>query len=187
MRPLGSQRIRCHTTQVIQAQSASSWALDILLGIAVVAVVSIGVGATAPRWPTRWLTQDRGPLRLLLGSDPQRYRRLGAKRLKRFFPELGTVFGGVSKNVPPDFADAASVRAYIVEIRRAEWVHWLSVLGWLPLPFFQPWPLALAFLLVIVVVNGAAEVILRYNKLRLYQLLDILGSPRIGEDPSGDE
>lgn len=170
----------CQTTTVIAGQSVGAWVLDVVLGIVCIAVVSVGLGATAPRWPASWLQRDRGPLRWLLGEDPQRYRALGARWLRRFFPELGTVFGGVSKNIPPDFADAASIHAYLVEVRRAEWVHWLSMLACLPLPFFQPWGLAAAFLVISTVVNGAAEVILRYNKVRLYLLLDAIGAPRFG-------
>jgi hypothetical protein len=67
------------------------------------------------------------------------------------------------------------VRAYLVEVRRAEWVHWLSMLTWLPLPAFQPWWMALAFLVPTVAVNGSAQIILRYNKIRLYAVLEALG------------
>lgn len=155
-----------------------TWIVDVLLGIACIAVGSIAVGATAPRWPSSALRRDRGPLRLLPGDTPQRYRALGVRWLRRRFPELGAVFGGVSKNIPPDFTDAASIHDYLVEVRRAEWVHWLSMLSWLPLPFFQPWWLAVPFLVVSAAVNGAAQVILRYNKIRLYELLDVLGAPR---------
>lgn len=153
------------------------------LGLLIILVGSVIIGATAPRWPVRWLRRDRGPLRLLPGDTPERYQRMGARRLKRFFPEMGAVFGGISKDIPPDFADPADVRNYLAEVRRAEWVHWLSMLTWLPLPLFQPWWLALGLLLPVVAVNGAAQIILRYNKIRLYLLLDALGSPRIDPSP----
>jgi hypothetical protein len=159
---------------VIAGQSLEAWVFDLALGVACVGLWSVLVGAGAPRWPSRWLQRDRGPVRLLPNDSPGRYRRLGASRLKRFFPEMGAVFGGVSKNIPPDLADPASIRAYLIEVRRAEWVHWLSMLGCLPLPLFQPWWLAGLFVAVSVLVNGAAEVILRYNKARLYLLLDTL-------------
>lgn len=170
----------CQTTTVIAGQSTGAWLTDVLLGLACVAVGSILVGAAAPRWQAARLRRDRGPLRLLPGEDPQWYRRLGVHWLRRRFPELGAVFGGVSKNIPPDFTDAASIHAYLVEVRRAEWVHWLSMLACLPLPLFQPWWLALGFLVISGLVNGAAQIILRYNKLRLYQLLDLMGAPRTG-------
>lgn len=161
-------------------ESAGSIAVSLGLGLLTILLGSAAIGATAPRWPVRWLRRDRGPLRLSPGDTPQRYERLGARRLKRFFPEMGAVFGGVSKNIPPDFADPGSVRDYLAEVRRAEWVHWLSMLTWLPLPLFQPWWLAGLFLVPVAVVNGSAEIILRYNKARLYGLLDALGSSREG-------
>ena len=150
------------------------------VGLAVVLLGSVAIGATAPRWPVGWLRWDRGPTRLFAGDTSERYERLGARRLKRFFPEMGAVFGGVSKNIPPDFADPQSIRDYLAEVRRAEWVHWLSMLTPLPLPLFQPWWLAALFLVPVTLVNGSAEIILRYNKIRLYGLLDALGAPRSG-------
>lgn len=159
---------------MVAGQSVGTWVLDILLGLAWIGLGSVAIGATAPRWPTRWLLRDRGPLRLLAGDSPDRYRRLGARPLKRLFPEMGAVFGGIGKDVPPDLGDPASIRAYLAEVRRAEWVHWLSMLTWLPLPSFQPFWLAAVFLAIVVAVNGAALVILRYNKIRLYLVLNVL-------------
>ena len=165
---------------MIAGQAVGAWVVDVLLGLLIIGLGAIAIGATAPRWPARWLTHDHGPLRLLPGDTLARYEQLGARRLKRFFPEWGAVFGGLSKDIPPDLGDAPSIRAYLVEVRRAEWVHWLSMLAWLPLPVFQPWWLALAFLVPTTLVNGMAEVILRYNKMRLYLLLDALGAARQG-------
>ncbi len=165
---------------MVLGQSLAAWGAQIGLGILIVGAGAILIGATAPRWPLRWLDRDRGPLRPWPGDSPARYDRLGARRFKRFFPELGAVFGGVSKDIPPDLADPASIRLYNCEVRRAEWVHWLSTLTWLPLPFFQIPVLALAFLVVTVLVNGMAIVILRYNRLRLYAVLDALGSRHDG-------
>jgi hypothetical protein len=155
-------------------------ALDIALGAGCVAAISIGIGATAPRWPDNWLRRDRGPLRLLPGDDVQRYKRLGAEYWKPRFPELGTVFGGKSKQDLPDLSDPDDIHAYLREVRRAEWVHWLADLVWLPLLLFQPVWLAALFALVSVAVNGIAQIILRYNRLRLYGVLDRLGAPREG-------
>jgi Glycosyl-4,4'-diaponeurosporenoate acyltransferase len=98
---------------------------------------------------------------------PELYERLGVRHLRGRFPEAGALFGGVSKRRAPDLADAESVRAYLIEVRRAEWVHWLSMACWLPLPLFQPPWLAGALLIPTAAVNGAAQLILRYNKARL--------------------
>jgi Glycosyl-4,4'-diaponeurosporenoate acyltransferase len=144
---------------------------SVILGIGVVVGGSVAIGAGAPRWPARWLERDRGPLRLLPGERVEFYRRLRARRLARVFPELGTAFGGVSKQLAPDPRDPASVGRYLIEVRRAEWVHWLSMLCWLPLPLFQPGWLAAGFLGITALVNGAALAILRGNKVRLYAVL----------------
>ena len=168
------------TAAVVLGESAVHWVGLVLAGAAVIGFGSVAIGAAAPRWPARWLDHDHGPLRLLPADSPARYERLGARWLKRFFPELGDVFGGVSKSIPPDLTDPVSIRAYLVEVRRAEWVHWLSMLTWLPLPLFQPLWLALAFLVPTAAVNSAAQIILRYNRIWLYLQLDALRSPREG-------
>lgn len=152
------------------------WALQIFGGILIVAGGSVLIGWTAPRWPTHWLARDRGPLRLLPGDSPQRYERLGARWFKSFFPELGATFGGRSKSRLPDLTQPEAIRGYVREARRGELVHWLALLTWLPLPLFQVWGLWLFFLVVTLVANGIAIIILRYNRTRLYGVLDGLGA-----------
>lgn len=165
---------------MLLGQTGWQWALQIFGGIAIVAGGSLLIGWTAPRWPDRWLRRDHGPLRLLPGDSPQRYRRLGAVWFKSFFPELGATFGGRSKSHLPDLTEATAVQGYVLEARRGELVHWLALLTWLPLPLFQVWGLWLFFLVVTVLANGIAIVILRYNRTRLYGVLDDLGAPRQG-------
>lgn len=167
---------------MIVGHSSGYWAAVIFGGAAIIGVGSVLLGLWAPRWPDRWLARDRGPLRLLPGDSVRRYERLGALFYKRFFPEGGSWFGGAEqgRRTLPDLSDPAAVRRYVRETRRGEWVHWLSTLTWLPLPLFQPWPLALFFLAVTLIVNGIAIVILRYNRVRLYGVLDGLGASRFG-------
>lgn len=141
---------------------------ELMLGLVVVVGGSVAIGATAPRWPATWLRRDSGPLRLTRFDRPALYERLGVRGLRRRFPEAGALFGGVSKNRAPDAADPDAVGAYLVEVRRAEWVHWLSMACWLPLPLFQRTWLAAALLVPTAAVNGTAQLILRHNKARLY-------------------
>ena len=150
--------------------------IAVATGVAVVGVGSIAIGATAPRWPQRWLGHDWGPLRPLPGDCPERYQRLGAVWFKSFFPELGSAFGGRSKNRLPELDDPAAIHSYIAEARRGELVHWAANLTWLPLPFLQPWWIAGAFAIITGTVNGIAIVILRYNRFRLYGVLAELES-----------
>lgn len=165
---------------MILGQSVGYWVTIILVGAIITAGGSIAIGSTAPRWSEQFLSRDRGPLRLLPGDSVARYQRLGAVFYKKFFPEGGSWAGGETKRVLPDLTDPAAVQRYVRNARRAEWVHWLSLLTWIPLPFFQPAWLALFCLTAMVIANGIAIIILRYNRVRLYGVLDGLGAPREG-------
>jgi glycosyl-4,4'-diaponeurosporenoate acyltransferase len=142
----------------------------ILLDILTVVGVSLAIGFTAPRWPARWLQRDVGPLRLNRFDRPVSYRRIKVMWLARVLPEGGEWMGGQSKSQLPG-RDRASLTAYLVEVRRGEWVHWLSMLAWLPLAFFNPWGLTLAFALVVVLGNAVFVTVLRFNRIRLTALL----------------
>ncbi|MCX6423348.1 MAG: hypothetical protein NTV96_01965 [Actinobacteria bacterium] len=150
-------------------------AQDLLLHIAASAVVVIGlaicIGASAPRWPNTWLQRDVGPLRFNRFETRTRYRRIGVTRLARTLPELGSVFGGQSKKALPGLT-IEDLGAYLVEVRRAEWVHWLTMWVWLPLIFFNPWWLTLAFGSIVVAGNVIYIFILRFNRLRLTGILE---------------
>ena len=148
---------------------------DLLLHIAASAVVVIAlaimIGAVAPRWPNTWLQRDVGPLRFNRFDTRTRYRRIGVTRLARTLPELGSVFGGQSKKTLPGLT-IEDLGAYLVEVRRAEWVHWLTLLVWLPLIFFNPWWLTLVFALIVISGNTIYIAILRHNRLRITAILE---------------
>lgn len=142
----------------------------IVLDALIVAVWTIAVGATAPRWPARWLHSDTGPLRLRSFDAPTTYTRLRVRRWGSRLPEAGAAFGGSSKRALPG-RDPRDLKAYLVEVRRAEWVHWLSMLSIVPILAIGPWWLALAFSAVILLVNLTFVIILRHNRVRLLALL----------------
>ena len=144
--------------------------LLIALDIALVATCSVIAGITAPRWPDSWLERDRGPLRTWGWETPARYRRLHVPWLTRVLPEAGALFGGESKSeLPGTTADALA--GYLVEVRRAEWVHWWSSASALLTFAFNPWWLALGFTAVVLVVNGLFLLVLRNNRLRIERIL----------------
>jgi hypothetical protein len=145
--------------------------LRVALDIVVVVAISIGVGAWAPRWPDAWLGHDTFPLTRMPGESVERYRRLGVPRLARRLPELGATFGGDSKSTLPGVT-ADALRTYLREVRRAEWVHWLSVAGSVVLFAFNPWWLALAFVIAVLVGNLPFILVLRNNRLRITRILD---------------
>ena len=143
-----------------------------LIGVDILVVVglTILIGASAPRWPARWLARDRGPLRLHALDDVRVYRQWHVQRLARRLPEAGSAFGGDSKKALPGVGSVDLTR-YLAEVRRGEWVHWLSMLTVLPLALFNPVLLWLAFACIVVVVNGAFIAVLRYNRVRLTAIL----------------
>jgi hypothetical protein len=141
----------------------------ILIDIVIVAGISIGVGAMAPRWRGRWLTEDFGPLHFAPWESPKFFRAFKTKKLAECLPELGSTFGGAAKNQLPG-RDATQIDGYLIELRRAEWVHWISLFSWVPIAFFNPWYLTLLFILILISGNTSFLLILRNNRLRLTAL-----------------
>lgn len=151
--------------------TTGSLARLVVIDFIVLVVGTAIVGSMAPRWPNRWLTSDRGPLRLRSVDVPANYRRVHVQWLTATMPELGAACGGTSKKQLPG-TDANSLQAYLVEVRRGEWVHWLACLPCIVLFFFNPLWLALLWSLVVVMVNGVFIVILRHNRIRLLRILE---------------
>ena len=145
--------------------------LLVAVDIVIVVTVSIGAGAWAPRWRGAWLRRDIVPLALWPWETPAFYRRIGVVGLARRLPELGSTFGGESKSQLPG-RTPAELDAYLVEVRRAEWVHWISVASPLLLFAFNPWWLALAFVVVVTLGNLPFILVLRHNRVRLKRILD---------------
>ena len=157
---------------MIQGDIAERLAV-IAANVAVIAVVSVGIGASAPRWPRRWLLQDRGPLRLTKWDTAANYRRAGIPRLARALPEAGSAFGGVNKRTHPR-RTRREIHNYLIEARRGEWVHWLAMTAVIPMIWYNPWWMWLAFLVTVIMVNGVFIAILRNARVRLYSKLAVM-------------
>ena len=138
----------------------------ILIDIVIVAGLSILAGAIAPRIPPRWLTRDFPPLIFFPWESPRFFRFFKVSAWAKRLPELGSAFGGESKSQLPG-RDIGQIDRYLVELRRAEWVHWFSVLTWVPLAFFNPWWLTLLFAVIVLGGNTLFLLILRRNRQRL--------------------
>jgi len=147
----------------------SGLVLRIVIDIFVVVALSVLIGAMAPRWSADWLGRDRGILRLTRFDTPRAYRRLGIHAIKDRLPELGSIFGGQSKGQLPG-SEAEQLALYARELRRAEWVHWISMLTWIPLAFFNPWWLTLAFAIAVILGNAPFVLIVRYNRMRVLRI-----------------
>lgn len=145
--------------------------LLVVVDIVVVVAISVGVGAWAPRWPSSWLAHDTFPLTRMPWESVGFYRALGVARLARRLPELGSAFGGESKSALPGSRRDDLLR-YLREVRRAEWVHWLSVAASFLLFAFNPWWLALAFVVAVTLGNLPFVLVLRNNRFRILRILD---------------
>lgn len=143
----------------------------VVIDLVVVIAISVAIGAWAPRWPATWLSGDPALLRRLPWETPAYFRRLRVSRWASRLPELGDIFGGQRKDALPG-ATPEALNAYLVEVRRAEWVHWGSILGSLVLFIFNPWWLAAAFVVVVTVGNAPFLLILRNNRFRIVRILD---------------
>jgi glycosyl-4,4'-diaponeurosporenoate acyltransferase len=143
----------------------------VVIDLSVVIAISVAIGAWAPRWPAAWLGSDPALLRRLPWETPEYFRRLRVSRWATRLPELGDIFGGQRKDALPG-ATTQALNAYLVEVRRAEWVHWGSILGSLILFAFNPWWLAAAFVLVVIAGNTPFLLILRNNRFRIVRILD---------------
>lgn len=141
-------------------------AIDLVMVIA----TSVLIGATAPRWPSRWLQRDRFLLTFLPWESPAYFRALRVSRWAARLPELGSAFGGQRKDELMGISPNA-LASYLVEVRRAEWVHWGSVLATLVLFAFNPWWLALAFVIAVSLGNAPFLLVLRNNRLRIERIL----------------
>ena len=141
----------------------------VVADVAIIVGISLVAGAIAPWIPNRRL--ERNLLPMLPGESPSLYWHLGAHRLAERLPELGATLGGSSKRELPGM-DLDSLRAYLIEVRRAQVVHVISSLSWLPLLAFNPWWLTLVFAIVVIAVNTPFLIILRHNQARLERILE---------------
>lgn len=142
----------------------------VIASVLVVVAWSVLVGVSAPRWPRRWLAADRGPLRLHPRESAKAYRATGIPGWADRLPDAGTWFGGATKRRLPGTSPAALIE-FLVETRRAEWVHWLSNAGLVPVAvLISPWAV-LAIGPFFIFGNGVFIVICRHNRLRLHSIV----------------
>jgi glycosyl-4,4'-diaponeurosporenoate acyltransferase len=129
------------------------------------------VGYVGARAPVAHFAAD-GPITRLRDweRDGRTWERLGVRRWKRAVPELGGLFGGVSKRVLTDRTPAGLERL-VVETRRAELVHWLAAAPILVMPAWNPAWLMWAMVAYAVAANAPCVVIQRYNRARLASVL----------------
>jgi len=133
-----------------------------------------GTGYAAHRLADERLSEDGWllrPRRFEAGGTWYR-RRLRIHRWKDTLPDAGDLFaGGISKREVPSY-DAAGLRLFARETRRAELAHWWCMACG---PVFLLWnpPLPAALLVTYgVAVNLPFIAIQRYNRFRIQSLLE---------------
>ena len=147
-----------------------SAAILLLVDFLILVALAITIGFVAPRCPDRWFARDVGPLRLTRYDTARAYRRSGIPWFAKWLPEGGSWLGGESKSSLFGI-DAASLEAYLIEVRRGEWVHFLSAFTFLVIVPFNPWQFILLWFLIVCVGNFVFFFVLRYNQMRITSLL----------------
>lgn len=147
-----------------------SAAILLLVDFLILVAMAITIGFLAPRCPDRWFARDVGPLKLTPHDTARAYRRVGIPWFAKWLPEGGSWLGGESKSSLYG-VDVASLEAYLIEVRRGEWVHFLSAFTFIPLVFWNPWWAMLIWFLIVGVGNMVFFLVLRYNQMRITSLL----------------
>ena len=145
-----------------------------IIDFLILAACAVLIGFVAPRCPNRWFDRDRGPLRLTRWDRIRIYRRVGIPWFAKWLPEGGSWLGGESKSSLFGM-DVASLRAYLIEVRRGEWVHFLCAFTFLLIVPFNPWQLILLWFCIVFLGNAVFFLVLRYNQLRLTSILARMG------------
>lgn len=141
-----------------------------IIDFLILAASAILIGFIAPRCPDRWFARDIGPLRLTRWDRIRVYRRIGIPWFAKWLPEGGSWLGGESKSSLFGI-DVASLHAYLIEVRRGEWVHFFSAFTFLIIVPFNPWQLILLWFCIVFIGNMVFFLVLRYNQLRLTSIL----------------
>lgn len=149
------------------------WVLlgQIVLGFVIIVGITGIFGAVAPRVPNERFSHDGWLGRVRPWETPRRYRRIGAQWLVGVMPDAGETMGGTTKSRLPEAADGG-VDRYLIEVRRAEWVHTWSMISWIPLwPIALVWPSftvsAIVNTAIAILVNLPFMIVVRYNHVRI--------------------
>ena len=129
------------------------------------------VGFVGARAPAGHFASD-GPITRLREWERggRTWERLGVRRWKRAVPELGGLFGGVSKRHLRDRSRAGLDRL-VVETRRAEVVHWLAPAPIVVMPAWNPAWVIGVMAAYAVAANAPCVIVQRYNRARLQSVL----------------
>ena len=98
-------------------------------------------------------------------------RHLRVRVWKDRLPEAGAMFrGGASKATLPGFGPA-QLGAFVIETRRAEYVHWANAVFGLTFVPWSPWTVSVVMIAFGLVVHLPFVIVQRYNRARLRYVL----------------
>jgi glycosyl-4,4'-diaponeurosporenoate acyltransferase len=146
----------------------------LLLNVVAWPIWSIAVGYWGHRRANASFVSDRWWSRLRpFEGDAEWYQRaLRIKAWKDVMPEAGGFFpGGFVKRYV--CRDRGHLERFVIETRRAEWVHWIIFLLW---PVFALWNPPWAVMVMLIYATAAnlpCIVIQRYNRARLLRVLPL--------------
>ena len=100
------------------------------------------------------------------------WERTGVRRWKTRMPELGALFGGISKRRIPG-SGAPGLDRLAIETRRAELVHWAAGAPILVMPLWNPAGITTAMVVYAIAANAPFIVIQRFNRARVIRIAGI--------------
>jgi glycosyl-4,4'-diaponeurosporenoate acyltransferase len=147
-------------------------AVSLALNVLVWGCLSFAIGYIGHRRSIEAFAQEQW------WSTPRAFERDGAiygdafriKRWKDRLPELGGLFpGGFAKRSAR--GHLAHLERFVIETRRAEWVHWWVFMLWPVFAIWNPgWAVGVMWLYA-TVSNLPCIIVQRYNRARLLRLL----------------
>lgn len=130
------------------------------------------VGYIANHFSDKWFEKDTFITRLRKFETQRWFQKyLKVHTVKKYLPERGELFGtGTSKKSLPH-GEKSGLEKFLIETRRAEYVHWIVIFAWVFTLWFNPaWAV---WTVAVLLVFGNLPFILtqRYNRLRLLRVL----------------
>ncbi len=96
---------------------------------------------------------------------------LRIRKWKRFLPDGAAIVKGGFQKKHLEKVSSDYLEKFIVESRRAELGHWISILPFWIFGFFTPFPVVIYMLLYAIIINLPCILAQRYNRPRFLEVL----------------
>lgn len=156
--------------------------VEVLRFSAAWALIGVVSGWLVVQVPRRHLDHDNWLTRIrAVEEGGRRYERwLRIQRWKHLLPEAGDLFPGGRSKRSTGGRSSGSLEDFVVETRRAEWVHWAQIAAAPTFGLWNPWTIGAAMVAFALVAHLPFIVVQRYNRSRLLRVLE-----RRGRAPAG--